>query len=79
VQKITIRYESREAAFVGAETLVSSLGRVLSTRRLTVTVTVDPPRPVTTNRKEFAQLIAPSSGDSQPGSGRSERDLAVAT
>jgi 1-acyl-sn-glycerol-3-phosphate acyltransferase len=58
VQRMTIRYESREAAFVGAETLVSSLGRVLSTRRLAVTVHVDPPRQVTTNRKEFARLIA---------------------
>lgn len=60
VQKITIRYGSREAAFVGADTLVSSLGRVLSTRRLTVTVQVDPPRPVTTTRKAFAQLLNPA-------------------
>jgi 1-acyl-sn-glycerol-3-phosphate acyltransferase len=59
VQRITIRYGSPAAAFVGEQTLVASLRRVLSARRLTVTVHVDPPRPVGRDRRTSARLLSP--------------------
>jgi len=59
VQCFTLLYSSAAAAFVGDETLLDSLRRVVALRNLSITVLVDEPMPVSGDRRRLARRLSP--------------------
>jgi 1-acyl-sn-glycerol-3-phosphate acyltransferase len=59
VQRFTLLYSSVTAAFVGEETMFSSLRRVVALRNVTITVLVDEPMPVSGDRRRLASVLSP--------------------
>ena len=69
VQRFTLLYSSADAAFIGDETLLSSLRRVVALRNLSITVLVDEPVPVSGDRRRLARRLSPRRSASGSGSG----------
>ncbi|MDI1459767.1 lysophospholipid acyltransferase family protein [Catellatospora sp. KI3] len=58
VQPFTLHYDHPAASFIGEDTLVESLRRVLAARSLRVTVTTAPPQPAFFSRRSTAAASA---------------------
>jgi len=59
VQRFTLLYSTAVAAFVGDESLLNSLRRVVAVRNLTITILVDEPMPVSGDRRRLARRLSP--------------------
>jgi 1-acyl-sn-glycerol-3-phosphate acyltransferase len=69
VQSITLRYTHPAAGFVGDDTLVDSLRRVLAARGLSVAVLLGVPRPADAPRRELAARFSHTDGAGTPANG----------
>jgi 1-acyl-sn-glycerol-3-phosphate acyltransferase len=58
VQRFTLVYSSATAAFVGEESLLGSLRRVVALRNLSITVLIDEPLPVSGDRGRLARRLS---------------------
>jgi len=59
VQRFTLLFSTAAAAFVGDETLLRSLRRVIAVRNLSITVLVDEPVVVSGDRRRLARQLSP--------------------
>lgn len=59
VQRFTLLYSTPVAAFVGEETMLSSLRRVAAARGVTITILIDEPVPASGDRKRLARRLSP--------------------
>lgn len=66
VQRFTLLYSSATAAFVGDESLLTSIRRVVAVRNLSITVLIDEPLPVDGDRRRLARRLSPRRSSRSP-------------